>query len=508
MKHYDLIVVGSGAGNIVLDAALEQNQRCALVERDHFGGTCLNRGCIPTKVLVTAASVLSSSEHWDLMGVQHEGLVANWSRIRERVLAKLQERHELRSYYESRGVDCYQATARFSGPKELDLVDAEGQVCGRISAERIVLATGAHTRIPQIEGLDQVPYWTSERFFEEVPETLPRDVILIGGGVISCEFAHFLSAFGCQVHIVQRNLRLLPKAEAQLAEQLAEILQARGVQIHFQQNSKAVWEREGRIHLLLEHRESKEQQELEADMLFLAPGVIPNSDNLNLQAAGLKAAEDASLPVNECLETGQPGIYALGDLIGGAKLRHKANNEAELLAHNLYGEGAAPNGVWRRQAYLHIPQVVFSEPELAWVGLTEAEARKRYPRLSLAERRYSENAKGYALGYEAGQVDDGRVKFLIDDETGRIVGLHILGPEASLLLQAYVYLLHAAPHEIPVLHPEIQASPDCLRARSLAEQQLRPLPDSVANIQQSMTAHPSLAEVSAWAFEHRRKIQD
>lgn len=509
MKTFDLIVVGSGAGNIVLDAALAKGKRCALVEKDAFGGTCLNRGCIPSKILLSVADRLVEDQHKERMGLVGGNLSVDWKKLSHRLWKKLEERHEVKRYYEEKGVSVYQARAAFhpSLEKTLELFAPDGTKVDELTAETIVLGTGARTNVPPVKGLVDLPYLCSERFFgKDYPEVPYKSLIILGGGAIGCEFAHLFNALGTKVTVVQRNVRLLPKSDAILSQTLQENFGARGIEVLCHSDLLEAGRTASGLYLDLKNRETGELKRVEAEQLFVASGVKPNSDTLAIEHTKLMVSPSGHILVNECMETSVPGIYALGDLVGHAALRHKANNEAELLAENLYGKRSEEGQLWRRQSYEFVPHVTFTYPEVAHVGLSEEEAKARYGQVMVAIRRYSENAKGYALGYEGGEVDDGLVKVLVHPETQRILGVHIIGTQASLLMQSYVYLLNASHHEIEIQNPQVPASKRCQEARQAAKATVDFLPDSVDAIQKAMTAHPALSEVSAWVFEALKPI--
>lgn len=500
MKHYNLIVIGSGAGNIVLDAAIEKGQHCALIEADKFGGTCLTRGCIPTKVLVTVANEIIRQKHWSKLGLNTPAPELDWKKISERTWAKINECDDVRRYYDERAVDTYHGTARFQSSHELEVNSDKGRT--RMTADKIVIAVGARTNVPTIEGIDAVDYLTSESFFGKAwPEKPYKSLIIVGGGSIGCEFAHVFSAFGTKVTLVGHNPYLAPKGDRAQSNALAENFRMRGIELHLNQQPLSILQNEFGKTLSFRDRATGEVQSVTAEAILIAPGIRPNSDRVNAAAAGVHLDARGYILTNECLETGVEGIYALGDVNGLYALRHKANYEAEVLAHNLYLR--EPNEAYRRADYRYIPAVTYTWPELASVGLTEAQCEREGREVLVGQMPYSATAKGYALGYDPEQAGEAFAKMIVDKKTNRILGFHACGEEASLLMAGYVYLLQSSPHEVPALHPELAASAGCLAARVLDSQAIdAPTPDSVRNIERSMTAHPSLSEVAAWVTQY------
>ena len=516
METYDLIVVGSGAASIVVDAALRRGLRIAFIERAAFGGTCLNRGCIPTKILATAATAAQRSRDAERLSLKGEPAQMDWTGLKSRLTGYVEAlRHDFVRHYQEHGVTLLHGEAVFVAEKTLRVhccdssINSEGAeriLCG----ETIILATGAETRVP--EAFIDLDYLNSERFFGGAyPGRPAASIAIVGGGSIGCEYAHIYAAAGTKVTLIQHNVRLLPKADAEISEQLLRNFQARGMRVLLNQDIRTCVQEKTGFALRLQNRASGETTELRTDGIFLASGVRPCTDGLGLEKAGVLLDPRGFIRVNECMETSVPGIYALGDVTGPPMLRHKANYEAEILAENLYGiapdGGELPNGrIWRRAFYGATPQVTYSEPEVAQLGLSEAEALERGYAIRLGRRRYSEQAKGYAMGYRKGDVDDGLVKVVTEAGSGRILGVHIIGAEASLLMQGYAYLMNASPHEIPVRDPELGASAACAAART-AKPEL-PVAASIQNILTSMTAHPALSETAAWVFQNMSGVEE
>lgn len=508
MKKFDLIVIGSGGSTIVVDAALAAGKSCAMIEKDRWGGTCLNHGCIPTKVMVTAANMLVQSQSWERIGIDAQTPKINWKKLSERTWAQINQNQDLEAYYKERDVALYHGKAVFTAEKELAVYNDSGELIETLTAENIVVAAGASCRVPEVPGLEEIGYVSSRSFYgDKYPKAPYKSLIIVGGGAIGCEFAHMFNAFGTKIELVQRNVRLLPKEEPEMSAKLQENFSKRGIQMHFKQDSLKAYMKDGLKCLLIKNRETGEEIEVQGEEILLASGVVASTGGLGADKAGLQLDDAGNIRVNECLETGVPGVFALGDIIGVAAYRHKANNEAELLADNLYGK-TKPK-LWRRQNYDFLPHVTFAFPEVASVGLREAEAREQGYDLLVGVRHYSENAKGFALGMEAGDVEDGFAKMLVDAKTGRILGVHVIGEEASLLIQAFPYMLNAAPHSIAVRNEDLPASEMCLSARAAANdkpEKALAIADSLGNLREAMTAHPSLYEVVAWLPEKLERI--
>lgn len=495
MQTYDLIVVGTGAALTVVEIAAKVGQRVAVVEKARFGGTCLNRGCIPTKIMVSAADTVREAALWQERGIVGDTPRIDWDTVSRRLWSRIDTAVELeRRYEELANVDVYRGTASFTAPKELTVALESGGTA-QLTAPKIVLGVGGRTRVDPIPGMTADDYLTSESFFgPKYWHKLPESVIIFGGGPIGTEFAHSFSAAGVEVHLVQRNVRLLPKEEPVVSEFVYRSLLACGIRIYRNRVAQAVRREDGDIVVTVRNRSDGDTQEIRAEQLFIATGIVPNTDILQAEAAGIELDDAGYIRTNEFLETSVPGIYALGDVNGRAPFRHKANYEADIIAHNLY-EHPNPDE-WRWARYDRVPIVTFTWPETAHVGLTEEDARKAGHTVRIADHHYAATAKGYALGIREGSEEDGFIRLVVDEPSGEILGAHIVGPQASLLLQPFVNLLNAGPTPLMPLHEHI-ASPEAAALRQ--KKPVRSMdPHSVYTMGETMAPHPSLNEVSMW----------
>ncbi len=496
-RIYDLIVIGSGAGNIVVDAALAAGQKVALIEKTAWGGTCLNHGCIPTKMLVGPADRIREAQNNSRLGLVGDPPQADWSVIRSRCIQAVERGRKgtVDYYHEQPNCDLILGRASFSGPHTLfvqatvaDLPTGEvGKVILppaeglTVTAPKIVLACGGRTRIPDLPGLDQIPYFTSDRFFDqEMPADFPRSVALIGGADIGCEFAHIFSSFGADVTLVQRNVRLVPKQDEAVSQTLLDHFEAVGIKVLLRQNTQKVEPTEdGRIKLFSRDKETGEQHVTTADMLFISAGIEAVTGDLNLAAADVQTDKRGWIQTDKYLRTSAPGIYALGDINGRQQLRHKANYEAEILAYNLFQKKADQGP--RQARYDCVPSATFTYPQIGRVGLTEKEAREQGLKVQVAIHHYSEIAKGWSLGIDPGDEDKGFAKLIVESESQKILGLHVVGPEASILVQGVAWLMHAG---------EQPGGTDFIDPRT------------VAALTRPMTIHPTLSELVGWAPQH------
>lgn len=241
MKNYDVIIIGTGAANIVADAAIADHKSVAIIERGKFGGTCLNRGCIPTKILVTAANRIREIREAAHLGIHVESVHADWAAVSRRMWHKVNENDSIRTYYEQfKNVTVYAGTASFVDKKTVRITDANNHT-EEITGTAIIIATGGRTHVPSVAGLQESGYITSETFFGAAYPPEPyKSLIIIGGGPIGCEFAHVFNAFGTHVTLVQHNIRLLPKEDESVSAYMLQQFEDYRIQVHLNQDTLSV----------------------------------------------------------------------------------------------------------------------------------------------------------------------------------------------------------------------------------------------------------------------------
>jgi len=496
MKKYDVIIIGTGAANIVLDAALKQGLQCAVIEKGKFGGTCLTRGCIPTKVLATAADYIREIQDLPKIGVEVEPAKMNWDIISRRVWEKIDEHKEvLRHYQKYANLAIYQGSGFFTGEKTLQVKLHDGSLSEEMTAEKIIIDVGARTNLPEITGREATGYICSETLFgDKYPKQPYKSLIIVGGGPIGCEFSHIFAAAGTKVTVVQHNNRLLSKADEDISEQIRQNMEAFGIKTYLNANLLEAKKADDQKTLLFEDRETGERIEVTGEEIMYATGIKPVSKELKIENTAIETDERGWIKTNEFLETSVNGIWAIGDINGQPAFRHKANYEADILAHNLFG-GNEP-GKWRWARYDVVPAVTFTYPQVAQVGLTETEAREKGYAVKIGKQFYHNTAKGYALGFTSGDGMDGFVKLIVDGATNNILGVHVIGAQASLLIQPFINMLNMGTVTLKPINEAIgSATAKELRKAGLT----RTLdPHSVISVGETMTPHPSLAEVIMW----------
>lgn len=496
VKRYDVVVIGTGSANIVLDAALKQGLKCAQIEKGLFGGTCLTRGCIPTKVMATVADYIREIEELPKIGVEIGPARMNWEVISQRVWQKIDESRDVLAYYQAAdNLDIYQGTGYFTGEKILQVTMNDNTISEEFTADKIFIAVGARSNLPHIDGLEQAGYLTSETLFgEKYPKKPFKSLIIMGGGPIGTEFAHIFAAANTKVTLVQHNVRLLPKEDEEVSAQLLKGLQKNSIDVLLNYKPASVRVENGEKVVTLVERSIGEIIEIRAEEIMLAAGIQPNTDTLHLENTSIETNSHGWIITNEFLETSVKDIWAFGDVNGEAPFRHKANYEADIVAHNLFNHNQPHD--WRWARYDIVPAVTYTFPQVAHVGLTEQQAIKAGYETATAKHYYSSTAKGFALGFNPGDEQDGFVKIVVDKKTSNLLGIHIIGPQSSILLQPFVNLMNVGETKITPVNDHIASD----IVKTLRESRIiRNLdPRSIVSVVETMTPHPSLSEVIMW----------
>ncbi len=418
-RHFDLAILGSGSGNSIVNEAFA-DRSVALLEKGTFGGTCLNVGCIPTKMFVYPADVAAAAAHGNELGLDIAVGRARWREVRDRIFRRIDPISLAGRHWRvdaNDNVTVYDGHARFVDVRTLDTGTGTGEL---ITADDIVIAAGSRPVLPPIEGLDRVTVHTSDTVMRI--EELPDRVLIVGGGFVAAEFAHVFSAFGSAVTVVNRSGLLLRAEDHDVAEQFTELAQRRW-DVRLATQVTRVRESEGVVRADLDDGSS-----VEADLLLVATGRTSNSDGLDLDRTGVKVDEHGLVVVDAHQRTGVEGIWALGDVSNRFQLKHVSNAEARVVQHNLLH----PEDLVR-SPHEFVPSAVFSSPQVASVGVTEQEARARGLDYVAARQAYGDTAYGWAM-----EDTTSFAKVLADPVTGRLLGAHLIGPQASNLIQPLV----------------------------------------------------------------------
>jgi mycothione reductase len=423
-QHYDLVIIGAGSGNSLVSPEMD-SWRIAMVEKGLFGGTCLNVGCIPTKMFVYAADVAHHAEdtYSAPYGVRTASLGADWPSIVNRVFGRIDPIAEGGRQYRhtNPNVDVYEVATHFVGERELQVGDRT------ITGDRIVIAAGAHTFLPPVPGLDDVPFHTSDTIMR-IPR-LPDHLVILGGGFVATELGHVFRSLGSKVTIVNRSHRLLMNEDHDISLRFTELAAQR-----FDLALGATVER---VYMTAQGFGLRVvcdgvEHTIEGDQLLVAAGRVSNGCHLDVASTGLQLDAAGNVPVDAYGRTAVPGIWALGDVNGRYMLKHMANGEARVVQHNLlHPDDLRPLDT--RPA----PHAVFSNPQVGSVGLTEQQARQQGVPHVVITHDYAGAAYGWAL-----EDTTSFCKLIGDPTTRLLVGAHIIGPQASMLVQLLVQGMH------------------------------------------------------------------
>jgi dihydrolipoamide dehydrogenase len=417
MKQYDIIVIGSGAGAIIADAVVAQGFKVALVDKAPLlGGTCLNLGCIPSKMLIYTADRIADIQEAKKLGIIAEIKSIDFGSIMERMRKSRSESQEYvrRGIRESKGLDLYETEGHFVEDYTLE-VNGE-----KIKGTKVFIASGSRPLIPPIKGLGSVEYLTNENVLEL--KQRPNSLIIIGGGYIAVEYAHFFAAMGTKVTIIEMLDRIAQSEEPEISEVLERELKKR-MDIYTNTLAEEVKKIENSVTVITKNRVSGKIKEFSAESIMIAVGRRSNADLLKVENTGVQLDKKGFIKVDDYLETSKKNIFAIGDANGQQMFTHVANREATVAWHN------ATHKAKVKMDYSAAPHAVYSHPQIASVGLTEETARKDY-HIRVGRARYWDTAKGEAMMEEVGFA-----KTIVDAHSGRILGFHIIGPYAPELIQ-------------------------------------------------------------------------
>lgn len=436
LTHYDIALIGSGSANSFPGPEFAGRSIVQIdrgVGPDHvFGGTCINLGCIPTKMFVHTANLAHTPAESARFGLTEQLQQVDWPAIRDRIFGRIDAistggEEYRRDHEDNANLTLLRGTARFTGAKTLHVVLNDGSE-QMISADTIVLGAGSRPTLPPIEGLAEAEPHTSDTIMRL--DQLPASLAILGSGVIAVEMAHIFASFGVEVTLIARSQQVLRSADTDVSSRLTEILAER-VRLERGLSTTSVRRTAGGIELRGE-RDGAEVL-IQAEELLVAIGRRPNSDLLDVDAAGIDIAADGRVEVDEhqrVLGGGKvlEGLWSFGDLSSAHQLKHVANHEQRIMRHNLLH----PEDL-RRSDTMPIPSGVFTHPQVAWVGMDEEQARDSGRKIRVAVQEYASIAYGWAM-----EDTTGFAKIIVDAETTEILGAHLIGPEATTLVQLLI----------------------------------------------------------------------
>jgi mycothione reductase len=419
MEKYDVVVIGSGSGMVVVQEALSHGLKVALIDKGPTGGTCLNTGCIPSKMLIYAADRIIEAQEAKKLGVVAVIKNVDFNFIMERMrknIAGYRNRMK-KELPEVENLDFYEGEAHFVQDYTLEVNSK------KISGKKICIASGSRISIPPIKGLNNIDYLTNETVLQLKEK--PESIIIIGGGYVAVEYSHFFASIGTKVTILEMAERLILSEELAISELLRKKL-SRRMEVHTNALVEEVKTRNDNCVVVAKDANKGVHKEFTAQKVLVAVGRRSNADLLKVENTGVETDSRGYIKVNEYMETSKKNIYAVGDANGQQMFTHVANREAGVAANNILHESK------EKMNYGAAPHAVYSHPQIASVGLTEENAKKDHAIL-VGIAKYSDIAKGEAM-----MEEDSFAKAIVDKETEKILGFHIIGPNAPELIQEVV----------------------------------------------------------------------
>ena len=413
MNEKDIVVIGGGpAGYVAAIHAAHLGAKVAVVEKDRLGGTCLNRGCIPTKALVRSVEVLLEGRRANEFGIEVDNIKINFQKIMARksnIVDKLVSGVE--QLMKSNSISVYRDTGRILSPHLIKVNDEE------IATRKLIIATGSESALLPIPGLDLPGVLTTDDILEL--KELPESLVVIGGSHVGVEFASIFNGLGAKVTIVKRRPLLLEPIDEEIGRRFAQTLPRQGIEVKIGAAVKAI-KREGTV-LKVAWDTPEGEQGVEGQMVLMATGRQPYSEGLGLSELGIKM-DGRAVVVNERLETNIDGIYAIGDVLGKSMLAHVASYEGKVAAENALGHS-------RQADYKAVPSCIFTQPEIAGVGITEREAKDRGIPYKVSKFPFLACGRAVTMDETMGMV-----KMVCNADNGMVLGMHIMGPHASDLI--------------------------------------------------------------------------
>jgi mycothione reductase len=422
-KHFDVAIIGSGSGNSIADEKFADLNVALFEENSPFGGTCLNVGCIPTKMFVYAAEVAQTIRDSARYGIDSSVDKVRWSDIVDRVFGRIDPISAGGKKYRefgSENVTLYSSHATFVGPRTIDT--GTGEI---ITADQVVVAAGSRPVIPEQVRDSGVKYYTNDDIMR-LPE-LPEHLVILGSGYIAAEFAHVFGALGSKVSIVARKNRLLRGLDTDVSARFTELAQ-KNWDVHLDSGVASAVSDGDSVGL-----ELTDGTRVLGDALLVAVGREPNGDRLGADAGGIELDDEGRIVVDEFGRTTADGVFALGDVSSEYQLKHVANHEARVVQYNLLQHTWEDTEKFRAFDHRYVPAAVFTHPQIAEVGLTEDQARDEGLDITVKIQNYGDVAYGWAM-----EDQEGFCKIVAEKKTGRILGAHVIGAQAPTVIQPLI----------------------------------------------------------------------
>ncbi len=424
MEKFDVGVIGGGPGGYVAAIrAAQLGARVALIEKDEVGGTCLLRGCIPTKVFLATADLLAKAREAEEFGVGVGEVSLNYLKVLERKNAIVQKLVAgVQGLLKARKIEYVNGEGKLLGDGHLGVTLAQGQAKGE--ADKIIVATGSVAMRPEIFKVDGVNVITSDEALDLTE--IPKSIIIVGGGYVGCEFASMFNDFGAEVTLVEFLPQLIPTEEKEVALTLRSQFKKRGIKVMNKSKIVEMDVSDGKVIATLESGET-----VEAEKALISVGRAPASSGVGLEEAGVESDERGAIVVNEKMETTVPGVYAIGDVTGKIMLAHVASSQGTVAAANALGGS-------RAFSYAAVPSCIYTRPEIASVGLKEDQAAEAGFDVATSKFQFTALGKAMIIGETVGFV-----KIVADKKTEKVLGASIIGPHATDIIHEMVLAVHA-----------------------------------------------------------------
>ena len=447
MKKFDVIVIGAGSGLNISSSAADMGLKVALIDKGPMGGTCLNRGCIPSKIVIHSADVAETIKNSSkffvnskLNSVDFGKITKNASKIVDGDAKDIEN-----AIRKDKNTTLYKTEARFVGDRTIEV---GGET---IKGNKVVIAAGTRPSIPPVKGLDKVDYMTSTEALRL--DKQPKVLTIIGGGYIAAELAHFYGALGTKINILQRNKYLVPAEDLEVKKKFTEIF-SKKYNVYTNFNVDSVVKKGSKYIVHASSKDSRKEKKVESDKLLVATGRRPNTDILEVEKGGIKVNKAGYLVCNKFLETSAKNVWALGDIVGNYLFKHSANLEAGYVYNN------ALRGKRLKVDYTAMPWAIFSSPQISGVGFTEEQLKEKGVDYAVGKYDYMDSGMGTAL-----QDVDGFCKVLVDKKNKKILGCHIMGTDASSIIHEIlvamkngldIYAIKRTVHIHPALSEVVQ----------------------------------------------------
>ena len=422
-QNFDVVIIGGGPGGYV--AAIRASQlgmKVAVVERQHMGGICLNWGCIPTKALLRTSEIYTLMHHAESFGLSAKDIKFDIKKVVERSRGVANQLSKgVSGLMKKNKVTVIDGHGKLAGKGKI-AVEKDGKKVADLAAKHIILATGARARVlPGLEP-DGKLVWTYKEAM--VPEAMPKSLLVVGSGAIGIEFASFYRAMGAEVTVVEVMDRILPVEDEEISKFAHKAFEKQGMKLLTGATVKAL--KKGKDNVTATIEAGGKSSEITVDRVILAVGIVGNVENLGLEGTKVKV-EKTHVVTDQWCATGEPGVYAIGDLTGAPWLAHKASHEGVLCVEKIAGvKGVHP---MKKE---NIPGCTYCHPQVASVGLTEKAAKEKYKDVKVGRFQFMGNGKAIALG-----EPEGLVKTVFDAKTGELLGAHMIGAEVTEMIQGY-----------------------------------------------------------------------